>query len=180
MSVQIHEDQLSFSKDAVLTTTYQDDYTTRGNGFQFKKRISLTSLQTLYLEIDISKHKGVVYSLPLELSTAGGLVFVDTYSADSSTGGSTFATPLNLNGLSATTANTTVKSGVTVSGTPLNVREYIVGTASTNQSSGGGAIQNEVPKILNNAKPLYLKIENKESAATVLDIGFVWFELPTW
>lgn len=172
--------QRSFSGDAVLTTTYQDDYITRGNGFQVKKRIALTSGQTLYLEFDISKHAGVVYSLPIEFSTGGGLVFVDTYNADSSTGGTVLAVPINVNGLSTKTSDTTIKTGVTVTGTPTNVREYIVGTLSTNQSSGGGPAQEGIPKILNNAKPLYFKIVNQESAAVTLNIGFTFYELPAF
>ena len=172
--------QTSYSKDGILVTTYQDDYITRGNGFQFKKRISLTALQVLYFEVDISKHTGVVYSMPLSLSTAGGLVFIDSYNADSSTGGTLMSAPLNLDGLSSTVADTTIKTGVTVSGTPTNVREYMVGTSSTKQSAGGGTMQSESPKILDNRKPLYFKVENKENTVTILDVGFVWYELPAW
>ena len=179
--MQAHlKDQSSFSNDAVLTTDYQGDYITRGVAFQVKKRITLTTGQTLYLEVDISKHTGVVYSLPLEMSTAGGSVFVDTYNADSSTGGTVLQTPMNLNGKSSNVAKTTVKTGVSVSGTAINVREYTVGTLSTNQSSGGGTGQAEVPKILDNTKPLYIKLVNQESATVVFSFGFVWFELPAW
>lgn len=67
-----------------------------------------------------------------------------------------------------------------VAGTPTNVREYSVGTLSTNQSSGGGTVQHEVPKILNNTRPLYIKLENKENAITIVNFGFVWYELPSW
>lgn len=169
--------QASFSKDGFVTTDYAQDSIVRGYGFQFKKRITLTALQTIYLEFDITKHAGAVFSLPINAHTGGGLVFLDTYLADSSTGGST-VTPLKLNGLSANVAKTTIKTGVSVSGIPINVREYLFGTASTNQSSGGGAANLDQPKILDNTKPLYFKIENKENAVTYLDMEFVWFELP--
>lgn len=172
--------QSSFSKDAVLATTYEDDYITRGMGFQIKKRIILTAQQTLYIEFDITQHSGTVYSLPLEVSTAGGLVLMDTYGADSSTGGIILATPLNLNGLSTNTADSTIKTGVTVSGTTINVREYVVGTLSTNQSSGGGQAQEHVPKILNNTKPIYIKLVNQETDPVTINLGIIWYELPAF
>ena len=178
MATRTHKSQTSYTDDAVLTTTYADDFITKGNGFQIKKRIDLTAGQTIYLEFDITKAVGkTVYSLPLRMSTGGGMVYVDSYNADSSTGGTTLATPNNLNGKSSTAALTTVKTGVTVTGTATNVREYVVGILSTKQSSGGGQGGVDVPKILDNSKPLYFKIENTESAAVVLDFEFVWYEI---
>lgn len=170
--------QESYSKDAVLTTSYADDYITRGNGFQVKKRIALSGSQTLYLEFDITKAVGkFVYALAPIMASSGGLVFVDTYLADSSTGGTTLVTPLNMNSLSSNAALTTVKTGVTVSGTPSVVREYLVGTTATNQSSGSGASAAGVPRILNNTKPLYFKIANQEASALTFNLEFVWYEI---
>ena len=178
MANRVHQSQASFTKDAIIATTYADDYITKGNAFQVKKRIALASGQELYLEFNIALAVGkMVYSLPIKLSTGGGLVFVDTYNATSSTGGTTLATPINLNGLSSAAAQTTVKTGVTVSGTASNVREYIVGTISTNQSSGGGSAESDTPKILDNSNPLYIKLANQESAIVYVDLGFIWYEI---
>jgi len=175
MATRTHKSQTSYTEDALKMTTYADDYITRGNAFQIKRRIKLTSEQTMYLEFDITKAVGkVIYSMPLQMVTSGGLVYVDTYTADSSTGGTSLGIPINLNGLSSNTALTTVKSGVTVSGDVTNLRQYVVGTHS---STGGGPGNVDVPKILNNAKPLYFKLVNAESDSTVLEINFVWFEI---
>lgn len=78
----------SFSKDAVLTTDYENDYIVRGMAFEVQRRISLTSGQTPYLEFDVTKAVGkLVFSLPFKAISSGGNVFIDTYGADSSTGG---------------------------------------------------------------------------------------------
>lgn len=34
-----------------------------------------------------------------------------------------------------------------------------------------------MPEILNNIWPLYFKFVNQESAVTILNFGFIWFEL---
>ena len=110
------------------------------------------------------------------MSTNLGNVFVDTYNADSSTGG-TLLTANNMNGLSAVTPLTTVKTGVSPTGTITALREYSVGTIKTVQSGGGGSAPQAFPKVLNNLKPLYLKLVNQETSTVTVDLGFVWFEI---
>lgn len=169
--------QTSYTKDGLLTTTYADDYVTRGKGFELQRRITLTSGQTLYLEFNIALAVGkLVYSLPIRASTNIGTVFLDTYLADSSTGGTAMSVN-NLNGLSSTVPLTTVKTGVTPSGTPTKLREYSIGAAKTNQSSGGGTGSAVFPKVLDNTKPLYFKFVNQETVTVTVDLGFVWYEI---
>jgi len=169
--------QASFSGDGILTTSYAEDYITRGMAFELQKRITLTTGQTLYLEINVALAVGkMVYALPLRMSNNLGNVFVDTYNADSSTGG-TLLPVNNLNGLSAITPLTTVKTGVTPTGTPTALREYSVGTVKTVQSGGGGSASPGFPKIMNNAKPLYIKLVNQETTTVTFDLGIVWFEI---
>lgn len=168
--------QLSFSQDAIIATDYAQDYIVRGRAFQIRKRITIPGEETLYMEFDLTKATGPIFTLPVLCSTAGGAVFLDTYNADSSTGGTALPV-LKLNTSSDNLPKITVKSGVTVSGTPENVREYIIGTLSTNQSSGGGLISDETPKVWANDKPLYFKFMNQETGPVVLNVGFVWFEL---
>lgn len=171
--------QKSFSGDAVLTTDYERDYITRGMAFEVQRRITLTSQQTLYLEFNIALAVGkIVYSLPIKATTPGGNVFLDTYYATSSTGGSVLMVPNNLNALSANVALTTVKTGVTPSGTASGLREYSIGSKATNQAAGGGPIGAGYAKVLGNSKPLYFKFVNQESSTVTVDLGFVWYEIP--
>jgi len=168
----------SFSKDAVLTTDYENDYIVRGMAFEVQRRISLSSGQTLYLEFDITKAVGkMIFSLPFKAISNGGNVFIDTYEADSSTGGTVLMTPNNLNALSSNVALTTVKTGVTPTGTATGLREYSTGSKTTNQAAGGGSAGTGFAKILDNSKPLYFKFVNQETDTVTIDFGFVWYEL---
>lgn len=169
--------QWSASQDAILTTSYADDYTVRGYAFQIQRRIALTSEQTLYWVVDFSAVAAskAVFSLPIALQSTAGLVYVDTYAATSYTGGSV-ETIINPNAGSAIVPQAVVKSGITPTGATL-VREYAVGSKSTNQSSGGGAVSGQTPKIWGKV-PLVIKMVNQESAENVLTVGFTWYEIP--
>lgn len=171
--------QKSFSGDAVLTTTYSDDYITRGMAFEVQRRITLTTGQTLYLELNAPLAVGkLIYSLPLRMSSNSGNVFLDTFSADASTGG-TLWTPNNLNENSSNTALATFKSAVSApSGTAVLLREYSVGVVKTNQSGGGGSAPSSAPKLLDKTRPRYFKFVNQETSTVVVDFGFTWYEIP--
>jgi len=174
----VHLDQDSYSKDAVLTTSYADDYITRGKGFQVQKRVTLSGSQTLYIEFNTALASGLmVYSLPMNITPNQGNVFLDTYNVDSTTGGSVYTVPLNLNALSDNQSVVTIKYGITTSGTITNLREYSFGAPLTNQSSGGGTTAGDSPKILDNTKPLILKLMNQETETVVLDVNAVWYEI---
>jgi hypothetical protein len=167
----------SISKNGLVTTTYADDGMVKGQCFHIRKRLTLTSGQTYYVAFDLTANDDkILFSLPLEMSTAGGCVFVDTYGADSYTGG-TSITPIKMNAMGTQNALAVVKEGVTPTGGPYSLREYIVGTLSTNQSSGSGTGLIDTPKILNPAKPIIFKLVNQESSSVILNINFIWYEI---
>lgn len=171
--------QHSSSKDAVLTTSYADDYIVRGQGFHVKKRVAIGANATLYFEVafNLAAPK-VVFSLPIKMNIVRGYAFIDTFQADSSTGYVTSASPLNMNELSTNSSLVTFKTGTTApAGTVSHLREYVVGTDSTNQSGGGGTGGADSPKILDISRPRYVKIVNQEDVATILDFESVWYEL---
>lgn len=169
--------QQSFSRDAVLVTTYADDFVSRGQCFQVIKRVALTSSQTRYVVFDLTAHtEKLIYSLPIQFYSSGGEVFIDTYGVDSYTGG-TVIPALKVNGLSNIDPLAIIKIDVTPSGTPLNIREYLIGAKSTNQSSGGGRGIDGIPRVLNTAKPIVLKITNQETVNVNVEIGLVWYEI---
>jgi len=175
--------QQAYAGDAVLTTDYTANYTTKGVGFQVHKRITISGNQTLYVVLDAlaTAASGMfLYSLPIMISPNQGNIFVDTYNVDSYTGGTSLGTPININELSSIKALSFIKSGVTVSGTITNLREYTIGAPLTNQSSGGGVMPIGISKILDNRKPIIAKIMNQENSVLTLDFNFVWFEIPPY
>jgi hypothetical protein len=168
---------LSLSKNGLVCTTYADDGVVRGQCFNVRKRLTLTSGQTYYVAFDLTAHtEKTLFTLPLGLSTSGGSVFVDTYGVDSYTGG-TSVTPVKMNSMSTIEPLAIIKQGVTPTGGPYSLREYIVGTLTTNQSSGSGTGLVDTPKILNPAKPIIFKLVNQESGSVVLNINFIWYEI---
>lgn len=174
--VYVTKQQQSFTGNAIVATTYADDYVTRGQAFQVQKRFSLTSGASAYWEFNVpAAASKIVYSLPIAANTYGGGCSLDTYYADSSTGGSA-VTPINLNAGSSINPLVTVKSGVTVSGTPTGVREYLIGS-SASARTGGGTIGTDVPKIIATDKPLYFKFTNLENSTIQVAFNFVWYEL---
>ena len=175
--------QQSYAKDAILTTDYTANYITKGNGFQIHKRVTISGNQTLYITLDATATAAsgmYLYSLPVVIAPNQGNIFVDTYNVPSYTGGTVFATPINLNELSPIASLSVAKIGITTSGTITNLREYSIGAPLTNQSSGGGAPPIGIAKILDNRKPIIVKIMNQETATVILDFNFAWFEIPPY
>lgn len=160
----------------MLGTDYAQDYMVRGKAFQFRKRLTIPGSGDLELEFDFTKYGGIVFSQPIQMRSTGGLVYVDTYQRTSSTGG-TAETVINLNETSDNVNATTVKSGVTSTGDKLLIREYTVGTKSTNQASGGGSAGFGVAKILDTSKPRYFYFANQETSDVVLEVEFIWYEI---
>lgn len=145
-----------------------------GKGFQIQSRISIPASTMIYLSVDYSACPGKIYSRPITIHPDAGYLYVDTYGVDSITGGST-VTPLNLT-TSANASASVCKSGVTPTGGPYKQRQYICGTKSTNQSSGGGALGDSIDKELSKAKILVIKLQNMTTDPMVIDYGQVWVE----
>lgn len=169
---------LSNNKSGIIATSYKDDAVSRGQAFEIKKRITLTTGQIYYLVIDssalVSANKGFFID-PLVMSTGGGMVFVDTFAIDGYTGGE-IVTPLKLNTTKAQTAECVFKKGVTIGNIISDPREYIVGTKSTNQSSGGGGLTIDVSKQFTSGAKIAAKLHNQETETVYLNFGIVFYE----
>lgn len=166
----------SFSKDAIKTTGYFDDYIVQGKCHSISKRISLAQGATEYIVIDTSAMTRMMFLLPFSFSTDAGKANIDTYNIASYTGGTAIhAAPLNE--VSNDIAQCVIKSGVTPSGSPGNdLREYQIGSpGNVVQSRGGNAVgANSI--ILGNARKV-IKIVNLYAGTNVLNITMSWAEI---
>lgn len=168
---------LSYSRDALLSTSYADDYAIRGNGFEIRKRFALTSLQTIYVCLDFTAAVGKrIITLPLILGSTNGLIFFDTYGIDSYENGNPVDI-LKLNSMSPISPLAVAKTGITPSGGPYGLREYKVGSESTPLYSGGGGNINPSIKIFPSGSILAGKVENKESDNNVFNLGLIFYEI---
>lgn len=171
---------LSDQKDAIIATTYADNYAVRGNAFQVQRRIEVNSEATVYVAFDTTALYGSgkrIFLLPLLMASSVGLVLVDTYKIDSYTGG-TAIVPARINATVETYAGTVIKTGVTPSGTPGDdLRQYIVGCTATHQAAGGGNIGVGVAKQFPAGVIIVAKIQNMESSKQYFSIGLNFFEI---
>lgn len=72
-----HIDQQSYSKDAILSTNYADDYAVRGHGFLLQKNFTMLSATTLYLLLDYTTYLGTnkfIFIKPAIFTTSSGPV----------------------------------------------------------------------------------------------------------
>lgn len=171
---------LTNNKSGIVIASYVDDAISKGQGFEIKKRVSLLANQeyilVLYSTALVAAGKGL-FIMPLIMSTGGGMVFVDTYAIAGYTLG-TAVTPLKINTTKALAPECIFKKGITQTGDALtDPREYIVGTLSTNQSSGGGAAPIDVAKQFTPGVIMAAKCMNQENAPVVLNFGMIFFEV---
>lgn len=151
-------------------------YLTRiGSGFQLQKRIELDANETKYFVLTLNSldEEKTPYGMPIQAGTTNGLVYLDTYSADTYTAGTLLET-INLNEILDYTSYASFYEGGTIEGQSY-LREYTIGSESTNQTAGGGFITNDQPKILVR-RPLVFEFTNQESSANVVTFGYVWYE----
>lgn len=170
---------LTDTKDGIVTSTYEKDYAYQGKAFQIQRRFAIASSATSYFVLDTTPlviAEKRVSILPLIMSTGEGLAYVDTYAITSYTGG----TPVpfaRVNSDIANYAESIFKTGVTPTGSPGDdLRQYIVGSKSTNQNAGGGVSSQDIAKQFPAGVKIVGKVENKETSETVLELGLIIYE----
>ena len=169
---------LSYSKNGLIVTSYENDYISQGVAFQIHRRIPIGASATVKVVFDYSAlvDKGI-FTLPIMAKTNCCQCYLNTYKIETYTGGSELPS-INRNGVSSNIAECVVKIGVTsadIAGDDL--REYIVGALSTRQNSGGGSISGESPKIFESGDIIMFEIINQENDAVDFELNFNWYEV---
>lgn len=150
--------------------------TLAGKGFQVQRRLTISGSSTLYLVLDLSQTTDkCIFGMPIVAGSTSGYAHLDTYSCDSYTAG----TEYEVNALNPCrgTNEAPMYEATGISG-QYHLREYAIGTESTNQNSGGGFVTNDETKILDSSKPLVFKFENQEDSEIEVSFGYVWYECP--
>ena len=172
--------QLSNSGDALITTTYNADGTTKGLGFLFEKNISIGTGATVYVLFNYTTYtsgNGIVYILPPFFHTTSGPVTVNLYRDTNYTGGTPFPA-INPNTLAAkTTAETTLTIGPTGTVKGTLALEYLVGGASQGNQSAPGDATGISFFIRDNTKKSLVEIVNNSGASITFHYGQMLFEI---
>jgi hypothetical protein len=144
MEVLVSPRQTSTSLDAILTTTYADDYTTRGNSFLFEKNISILNGGTANVLLDYKTYQptpsqsGMIFVFPPNFATTSGPVAITVYRETDYTGGSQIVA-YNPNTLAPKkTSGTTITTGASGSNKGTATMEYLAG-------GGSGGVGHSMP-----------------------------------
>jgi hypothetical protein len=174
--------QASYSRDALLSTSYADDFIVRGKAFQVQRRIENIPNGTAYKSvIDFSgvDEDKIIFMLPVALSSTGGPMYIQTYAITSYTGGTVL--PVNkMNYLLSNESQAVVKKGVTTSDVAgTDVREYELGAlGNPQQVNRAGNISGAASALI--FPPggiLCLDVLNQYTEALPLIVGLVWYEI---
>ncbi len=150
----------SYSKDALLTTNYRDDYIVRGNSFANEATRTVTA-GTEFFVLDASACDCTqVFKLPIRVNPSSGTVVVNLYEGTDYEAGSTEVLSLiNRNRLSSVTAGTVLALNDTVGtdkGTLL--LSGLFGTDSAFFNAGGGFGESANALILDPTKKYLFKL----------------------
>lgn len=184
MNVTITQSQASMSRDAVLTTDYAGDYTTRGNSFLFEKNIAIANGATAYVLFDyktfipLSGQSGMIFVFPPSFQTTAGPVTVNLYRDTGYLGG----TPVilsNPNTLAPKRASgTTVSMGPTGTNKGTLAMEYLVGGGSAGVGNSiAGSTEGLSFFIRNNTKKSLVEIINGAGTDIIFHYGQILYEI---
>jgi hypothetical protein len=128
----------SYSKDAVKTTSYSDDYLVNGSAHEIHRRFNIDNTTVKFLLDTSSVTSDSVFTLPIVGVCSADQVYIDTYKITSYTGGTEIPS-INPNTIINTPAEAVFYEDITstdVAGDDL--RQYIFGTQAQGNVSGGG------------------------------------------
>lgn len=180
-SVQLIDRSAAFSFDAVRTTTYADDYISRGKGFQVVRTIEIDTETTVKFAADFSvvDSDKIIFILPVVMASSDSPVHVKTYGITTYTGGTAYP-PINLNLIPpVTVAQGVLKHSVTSSDTPGDsLREYEIGSAGNPVTTRGGTTEGASPLIAPSGSIFILEAENYSATnATFFNLVITWYEI---
>jgi len=182
--VRLSESQTSYSHDAVLVTSYKDDYITRGNGFLFERNISIANGATALILFDYRTYHpalgqlGQIYIYPPFFQTTAGPVTVNLYRDTNYSGGTPYAI-VNPNTLAKKKV-----SGTTISLAPTGTVKgdlamvYLVGGGTGGVGNASpGATEGISYFIRDNSKVSLVEIVNGAGADITFHYGQMIFEI---
>lgn len=169
---------LSLSNDAILTTSYSDDYTVRGDAFNISTILTVASGVTVKCALDFS---GVttdreIFLLPLTFASSAGYFKGTTYNITTYTGG-TSVPFINLNENSLNAALSVFKTGVASTDTAGNdKREYVIGGGANPASSRGGSGGSSNQIWVKRGVKKVIELKNTTNASADIQISIVLVE----
>ena len=182
-TTELIQKSMSNNETGLVTTSYADDGVVRGSSFVFEKNFTIANSGTLYILVDYSTYaptsaqKGLVFVYPPDFGTTAGTVVVNVYRGTNYAGGTEFDAINPNTTASKTTSGTTLTYRATGSKKGDVVLNYLVGSSSTNQNSGGGSNTGMQFFIRPNTDKTLVEIVNDSGEEITFHYGQGLFEI---
>ena len=156
------EDILSFSKDALVSTTYDDDYSIRGKKFFYENTLSFTGNETKRFLFDMSKCECDIIFAPISGTAIGEKVVAIIYEDTDYTGGTELQF-YNTNRNHLDVYNPVVTVGASGSDTGTQLRKFQFPAASTGANINPASGISNLAMILNNNKKYLITLTSADT-----------------
>lgn len=162
--------------NALRVTSYENDYIFQGKSYSIETFFSIASGNTTYdIVFDTTNVTNSLVALPTTWNTTAGDVTINLGICTGYTDG-TSLTPLNRL-YSGSSSAVIFKYDVTPAGYSAGATNILVGSSSTNQSSGGGTIKGNLPIVLETGIKYVFRISNNSGENIKLGTSINWYEI---
>ena len=169
-------DSLSYQKNALIATTYADDYVFQGKCFGIENFVTISNADTEFdIVFDTTNVNKDLVALPTKWFTTAGDVNVNLGSCSSYASG-TEILPTNRN-YQGTDSEVIFKYDVTPTAYVAGSTNLLVGSAATNQNSGGGGLEGSLPIILETGIKYIFRVANNSGAEIKFAFMIYWYEV---
>lgn len=181
----------SNTNDAVLTTTYQNDFIARGYGFALEDVFDISDGDTINILIDYTTYTefndsavdlihqgrvGTIFVLPPLMGTTSGPVIVSVYRGGDYTGG-TGVLYSKRNTISDVEPQITITKDATGSDKGEISLRYLVGGQAQGPNRAGGSTNPNIPFIRDNTDKTLVEIDNQSGSNIQFSYNQIFYEL---
>lgn len=164
---------------AVRVATYEQDYIFSGKCFSIESFVSISSGNTDFdIVFDTTGMSRQLVAMPTNWFTTAGDVTINLGSCSSYSGG-TEIVPTNRNYEFATAypSQVTFKHDITATGHVAGSTNLLIGSAATNQNSGGGGLEGRLPIVLETGLKYVFRVANNSGQDIKFSFLIFWYEL---
>jgi len=168
---------LSYEKNSIITTPHEHDYIFQGKCFTVETFFTIASANTEYdIVFDTTACVHRIVALPTFWGVNAGDVTINLGTCSSYTAG-TAIIPTNRSDESENTADVIFKYDVTPVDYVAGSTNILIGSKSTNQSSGGSLLRGELPRILKNDNLYLFRVSNNAGEEIKLYYNLSFYEI---
>jgi len=178
MAIKILQD--SYSEDAVLTTSYADDYTIRGNHFLINKIETIAKETTKTFLVDqsgITEGNQIILD-PFIFSANGADVQINIYEDTDYTGGTPITNIMNISRVSDITPEVVFKAEPTGSDKGTLIREHIAFSTGLGVNVTAGIRTGIAITVIDPTVNYLVEIINADTVnSAISEYNISWFEI---